>query len=158
MTASPADHEGHLRHAISLAQENLSRGGRPFGAVLVLNGTVVATGVNEVLERHDISAHAELLAVRAACQKLSRTSLAGAVVYASGHPCPMCLAALITAGVEAVYYAFDNADAEPYGLSSARTYEALGVTPEEVRLPLTRLDVGVRPDELYGPWRARTEQ
>lgn len=140
----------HLREAIRLAKENAARGGRPFGAVLVMGDEVIATGVNEVLASHDVTAHAEMEAVRAACTKLGRSDLSGSVVYASGHPCPMCLAALISARVAAVYYAFDNADAEPYGLSSARTYEALGVTPAKVALPLERLDVGVRPEELYG--------
>lgn len=150
-----APHDEHLRAAIALARENAARGGRPFGAVLVLDDDVVATGVNTIHESHDVTAHAEMEAVRAACRRLGRADLSGSVVYASGHPCPMCLAALITARVAAVYYALDNADAEPYGLSSARTYEALGVTPANVALRLERLDVGVSADELYGPWRER---
>lgn len=145
-------HEEHLREAIRLARENAAGGGRPFGAVLVRGDDVVGTGVNEVVASHDITAHAELQAIRAACRGLASADLSGSVVYASGHPCPMCLAALITARVDAVYYAFDNDDGEPYGLSSARTYEALAITPSSARIRREKLDVGVTAEEVYGAW------
>lgn len=143
-------HEALLREALRLAEANRERGGRPFGAVLALGDAVVATGVNDIVHSHDPTTHAEMEAIRAACRKLGQPRLDDGIVYASGHPCPMCLAALVMAGVESVYYAFDNRDAEPYGLSSAATYRALKLPLTPPPLPLTRLDVGVSAAQLYG--------
>ncbi|HJU23163.1 MAG TPA: nucleoside deaminase [Casimicrobiaceae bacterium] len=113
----------HLALAIRLARENvLERGGRPFGAVLVKDGEVLATGVNEMLATHDPSAHAEMQAIRAAAAKLKTTRLDDCVMFASGHPCPMCLSAMHMTGIAEVYYAYSNEDGEKYGLSTARIY------------------------------------
>ncbi len=143
-------HEELLREAVRLAEINRDRRARPFGAVLAIDGAIIATGVNDVVHSHDPTTHAEMEAVRAASRRLGRPNLKGSVVYASGHPCPMCLAALVIAGVEAVYYAFDNNDAAPYGLSSEATYQALRLSLSPPPLPLTRLDVGVTAAHLYG--------
>ncbi len=144
------DHISFLREAVRLAQTNRAQGGRPFGAVLTLGGERVASGVNEIVHSHDPTTHAEMQALRAASRQLGRPRLDGCVVYASGHPCPMCLAALVMSGVEAVYYAFDNSDAAPYGFSSAAAYEALRLPLVPPPLPLTRLDTGVTARQLYG--------
>ncbi|HLX28385.1 MAG TPA: nucleoside deaminase [Casimicrobiaceae bacterium] len=113
----------HLALAIRLARENvLERGGRPFGAVLVRDDEVLATGVNEILATHDPSAHAEMQAIRAAATKLKTPRLERCVMYASGHPCPMCLSAMHMTGIGEVYYAYSNEDGEKYGLSTARIY------------------------------------
>ena len=144
------DHEQLLREAVRLAQENRRQGGRPFGAVLTVGGELVATGVNTIVQTNDISAHAEMEALRAACRYLGRPTLNGGVMYASGHPCPMCLAAMMMAGVSEVYYAFDNDEAAVYGFSNAHVYDALRL-PLPASLPLTRLEVGVTAEQVYGP-------
>ncbi|KWR89118.1 CMP deaminase [Cupriavidus sp. IDO] len=140
-----------MQEAVRLAEANLRRGGRPFGAVLAIGGEAVVTGVNDIVHSHDPTTHAEMEALRAASRKLGRPDLPGAVAYASGHPCPMCLAALTMAGVEAVYYAFDNADAAPYGLSSEAAYQALRLSLTPPPLPLTRVPVDISAAQLYGP-------
>lgn len=145
-----AIHEQLLGEAVRLAEANLQRGGRPFGAVLAIDGEIVATGVNDIVHSHDPTTHAEMEAVRAASRRLGRPDLKGSVVYASGHPCPMCLAAMVIAGVDAVYYAFDNNDAAPYGLSSEAAYQALRLPLAPPPLPLMRIDVGVSAAQLYG--------
>jgi tRNA(Arg) A34 adenosine deaminase TadA len=94
-----------LNEAIELARANIGEGGRPFGAVLVHDGQVVATGVNHIHATHDPTAHAEMTAIRAASRKLGSPDLSGSTVYASGHPCPMCMAAMRMAGVTEVVYA-----------------------------------------------------
>ena len=142
-------HEQLLREAVRLAQVNRERAGRPFGAGVAMGGEIVATGVNEVAHTHDLTAHAEMQALRAACRHLQRPNLKGSTVYASGHPCPMCLAAIVLAQVDAIYYAFDNSDAAPYGLSSDASYRALRVPLEPAPLPLTKLAIGVDAAELY---------
>lgn len=150
------DHESRLREAVRLAQENHRKGGRPFGAVLAFGEQVVATGVNEIIRTHDISAHAEMGALREACRLLERPNLAGGVMYASGQPCPMCLAAMVLAGIKQVYYAFGNEDAAPYGFSSAQVYEALHLQLP-VALPLNKLKLdGLAAEDVYGTKAARS--
>jgi tRNA(Arg) A34 adenosine deaminase TadA len=145
-----SNHEKFLRQAVNLAKDNKARGGRPFGAVLAVGGESIAIGVNNIVHSNDPTTHAEMEAIRVASQKLGRPNLKGSVIYASGHPCPMCLAAMLLTGVDEVYYAFDNNDAAPYGLSSEAVYQKLGVTLQPQPLPLTRLDVGVTAAQLYG--------
>ena len=91
---------GILRQAIELAYNNIEKGGRPFGAVIVKDGKVIASGVNQILTTNDPTAHAELLAIRAASQVLGTANLEGCSVFASGHPCPMCMAAMRLAGIK----------------------------------------------------------
>jgi guanine deaminase len=147
---SQADHLRWLAQAVDLALENVRAGGRPFGAVLVKDGAVAATGVNRMLATCDPSSHAEMEALRQAGPALGTVDLSGAVLYASGHPCPMCLAAAVMTRISAVYYAFSNADAEPYGISSTAAYQALGVSLDPPPLPLTQMDVpGRTAAELY---------
>lgn len=143
-----ADHTQLLREAVRLARENRKQGGRPFGALLTVGGDVVASGVNTIVQTHDVSAHAEMEALRAACRRLGRADLKGGVMYASGHPCPMCLAAMVMAKVDKVYYAFGNDEAAPYGFSNAHIYDALRL-PLPTSLPLTRLDVGMTAGQVY---------
>ncbi|HWU84604.1 MAG TPA: nucleoside deaminase [Rhodocyclaceae bacterium] len=143
-------HESRLREAVRLARDNRSQGGRPFGAVLAFGDSIVAAGVNDILRTHDISAHAEMGALREACRLLQRPNLAGGIMYASGQPCPMCLAAMTLAGIKEVFYAFGNDDAAPYGFSSAPTYEALRLQLP-VALPLTRIELAdISAAQVYG--------
>ena len=87
-------HEDFMRQAIDLAVENIKNGGGPFGAVIVKDGEVVATGANRVTANNDPTAHAEVSAIRAACTKLGTFDLSGCVIYTSCEPCPMCLGAI----------------------------------------------------------------
>jgi tRNA(Arg) A34 adenosine deaminase TadA len=143
------NHEQFLKKAVHLAQLNRAGGGRPFGAVLTMNGIEVATGVNQIVQSNDPTAHAEMEALRAASLIMKNPNLTGAIVYASGHPCPMCLAALIMAGIDEVYYAFDNKDAEPYGFSSRMAYEKLNISLQPAPIALTRIDIGIKAEQVY---------
>jgi tRNA(Arg) A34 adenosine deaminase TadA len=154
--SSPKD---HLLEAIGLARDNVRRGGRPFGAVVVKDGQVIARGVNEMLATHDPTAHAELLALRAAGRALGTPRLDGCAVYASGQPCPMCFAAIRMAGIEQVAFAYSNADGAPYGLSTAAIYAELAGPPAEQRLkPVHMPAQSGGPVELYELWRAATKK
>lgn len=149
-----SDVERFLRQAIELARENIGNGGRPFGAVVVKDGQVIATGVNQEQATNDPTAHAELLAVRAAGQALGTTRLNGCAVYASTHPCPMCLAAMRMAGVDQVAYAYSNEDGEPYGFTSAAIYADLAKPFSEQSMWIAH--VPVRPEgrpDLYQEWQ-----
>ncbi|WP_199261576.1 nucleoside deaminase [Paracoccus binzhouensis] len=142
-----------LRQAIALAQANIAAGGRPFGAVVVSDGTVIATAVNETHLSHDITDHAELLALRAAARARGPEALHGSAVYASGHPCPMCLAAMRLAGVATVAYAYSNEDGAPFNLSTAEIYADLRRPFAEQSMAISH--VPVQPDSgrnLYEEW------
>lgn len=139
-----------LNQAIELARDNLAHGGRPFGAVVVRGGEVLATGVNEILVTHDPTAHAEMSALRAASRRLGSPDLSGCSVYASGHPCPMCLAAMRLAGVVRVAYAYSNEEGAPFGLSTAAIYEDLAKPLAEQSMDIRHLPVP-RP-ALYAQW------
>ena len=110
----------YLDQAIRLAFYNVEQGGRPFGAVVVKGGKVIATGVNRMQADCDPTAHAELLALRAAGKTLQSPRLDGCEVYASGQPCPMCFAAMRMAGIEKIRVAYSNEQAETFGLSTAK--------------------------------------
>jgi len=120
-----------LQQAIDLARENVQAGGRPFAALVVCDGEIVARGTNQMLALNDPTAHAELMALRQAGMSLGRTRLEDCTVYASGQPCPMCLAAMRMAGISQVYYAYSNQDAEPFGLSTEAIAETLRVAPQQ---------------------------
>ena len=124
------DDQKFIQKAVDLALENAKSGGRPFGAVIVKEGKVIATGVNQIKLTNDPTAHAELSALREAGKALASPNLENCVVYASGQPCPMCLAAMCMAGINRVFYAFSNQEAEPFGLSTERIAQILRTPPE----------------------------
>lgn len=103
--------ELYMREAVELARGNVNAGGLPFGAVLVRDGKIVARAVNEVHTTNDPTAHAEMQAIRQASHMLATPDLRGAVMYASGHPCPMCFAAMHRCGIRTAYFAYSNEDA-----------------------------------------------
>jgi tRNA(Arg) A34 adenosine deaminase TadA len=144
----------YLGTAITLARRNaLERGGRPFGAVLVKDGEVLATGVNDILATNDPTAHAEMQAIRAAAARLQNPRLDGCAVYASGQPCPMCLSAMHMTGVTAVYYAYSNDDAEKYGLSTARTYAEMAKPLSQQSIKIEHVPVLGDGEGLYEAWQ-----
>lgn len=147
------DESRFLCQAIELARANIDKGGRPFGAVLVRDGEVIAAAVNEIHATNDPTSHAEMNAIRAASRKLGSPDLGGCAVYASGHPCPMCLAAMRLSGVGKVFYAYSNEDGAPFGLFTAALYEDLAKPFTEQSMTIRYLPV--RPEsrtDLYAAW------
>jgi tRNA(Arg) A34 adenosine deaminase TadA len=112
-----------MREAIRLAADNIKTGcGGPFGAVIVRQGEIIARGSNQVTSTNDPTAHAEIVAIRRACESLGDFSLAGCEIFASCEPCPMCLAALYWAGIEKITYAADRHDAASIGFADEHIY------------------------------------
>jgi guanine deaminase len=138
-----------LRRAIELACANVRAGGRPYGAVVAREGQIVAEGVNELHLRPDPSAHAEMVALRAAAAKLGRWRLDDCTVYASGQPCPMCLAAIHLAEVPALVFAYANADGAPYGFTSQRLYEQMALPLAEQAVRIVQGDPKVWPENPF---------
>ncbi len=104
-----------LRQAIHLAEASIRSGGGPFGAVIVKDGEIVGRGHNRVTLDNDPTAHAEVQAIRDACQHLDTFSLEGCTLYVNCEPCPMCLSACYWAHIDKVIYAADAADAAEIG-------------------------------------------
>lgn len=146
------DDQRHLQRAVALAQDNVARGGRPFGAVLVKDGEVRVEAVNEIHLSQDPTAHAEMLAIRTASQTLG-TNLEGCVIYASGQPCPMCLGAMYLCGVSRVVFAASNEMAAPFGLSTAALYQQVALPLAAQKLPVQHLPQAAM-QTLYAHWKA----
>ncbi|MBR1463290.1 MAG: nucleoside deaminase [Prevotella sp.] len=117
--------EYFMRMAIQLAIDNVKNGGGPFGAVIVKDGEVVATGVNRVTANHDPTAHAEVSAIREACAKLKTFELDGCTIYTSCEPCPMCLGAIYWAHIDHVFCGCNQHDADEIGFSDEFIYKEL---------------------------------
>lgn len=132
-------HRQWMQQAIDLANESVARGGGPFGAIIVRGGEVVARGTNSVTLLNDPTAHSEVQAIRAACQRLNSFQLAGCVVYTSCEPCPMCLSALYWAGVERIYFANTRDDAASIGFDDSLIYDQIPLPPTRRRIPAEQL-------------------
>ena len=120
-----AEDREFMRRAIDLSIENIDTGGGPFGAVIVRNGKLIASGTNRVVPNNDPTAHAEVVAIRNACRELETFDLSGCTVYTSCEPCPMCLSALYWAGVERICYANTKRDAAAISFDDSYIYDQL---------------------------------
>ncbi len=99
------DNERFMRHAIKLAREAEAAGEVPVGALVVLNGEIIGTGWNRPIQSHDPSAHAEIIALRAAASALGNYRMPGAILYVTLEPCPMCAGAMVHARIARVVFA-----------------------------------------------------
>lgn len=117
--------EAFMRQAIDMSVRNVTNGGGPFGAVIVRNGEIVATGVNRVTSNCDPTAHAEISAIRAAAQELGTFDLSDCEIYTSCEPCPMCLGAIYWARLSHMYYGNSKEDAARIGFSDHFIYQEL---------------------------------
>ncbi|MTI26468.1 nucleoside deaminase [Fulvivirga kasyanovii] len=115
-----------MREAIRLSIENVESGnGGPFGAVVVKDGKIIARGSNQVTSTNDPTAHAEVVAIRKACEILGSFQLAGCEIYTSCEPCPMCLGAIYWARPDRIYYANTKSDAAEINFDDQFIYEEL---------------------------------
>lgn len=124
-----------MREAIRLSIENVKNNGGPFGAVIVKDGQLVATGVNRVTDSCDPTAHAEVSAIRAACRKLHTYDLKGCEIFTSCEPCPMCLSAIYWAHIDKVYYGNTKEDAKEIDFDDSFIYDELALDRSKRRLP-----------------------
>ncbi|WP_086842929.1 nucleoside deaminase [Amycolatopsis kentuckyensis] len=139
MTTSVSVEQEWLGEAVRIATRNVENGGGPFGALIGKDGQVVATGVNRVTANLDPTAHAEVVAIRAACQALGTFKLEGCVLVSSCEPCPMCLSSALWARVDKVVFAADRDDAAKAGFDDRAFYELFDRPRETWTVPVTRL-------------------
>lgn len=129
-----------MRRAIELSREKMEQGaGGPFGAVIVKDGRIIAEGFNQVTSLNDPTAHAEVMAIRAACASLGSFSLRGAEIYSSCEPCPMCLAAIYWARIDRIFYGNGRNDAARIGFDDDVLYRELTLPLAARSLPMTQL-------------------
>jgi tRNA(Arg) A34 adenosine deaminase TadA len=129
-----------MQRALALAVENVrSNRGGPFGAVVVRNGEIIAEGTNLVTTINDPTAHAEVLAIREACAKLSTFELADCEIYASCEPCPMCLGAIYWSRLQRIYYANTRVEAAEIGFDDDLIYREIGLDPAVRSIPAEQL-------------------
>ena len=153
-----ASDEAFMRQAIALSRRGMEAGaGGPFGAVVVLDGNVVAEGWNQVTSANDPTAHAEVVAIRRACAGLGRFELRGATLYTSCEPCPMCLSAAYWARLDAVIYANAREEAAAIGFDDAWLYAEVPKPVEARALPMRRL-LAAEALEVFEAWAAKPDK
>ena len=129
-----------MRRAIELSLHSVAvHGGGPFGAVVAKDGVIVGEGWNQVTAMNDPTAHAEINAIRAACKKIADFDLRGASIYTSCEPCPMCLAAIYWARLDAIFYAKTKLDAAAIQFDDNFIYQQLSKPVDERSIPMTQL-------------------
>jgi len=147
-----------MRRAIALSLENVRSGrGGPFAAVVVRGDEIIAESANQVTSTNDPSAHAEMLAVRAACRALKPFQLAGCEIYTSCEPCPMCMGLIYWARPDKVYYANTAEDAAAIGFDDSRIYRELASPPAARSIAMVQM---LRNDAqaAFRLWQAKPEK
>lgn len=142
-----------MRRAVELARASVRAGGGPFGCVIARDGAVVAEGTNRVTLANDPTAHAEIVAIRAACERLGSFQLEGCTLYSSCEPCPMCLGAICWARPQRLLFACTRHDAALAGFDDELIYSQLSLPLAERKLATTQL---LREEGLaaFDDWRA----
>ncbi|MGP1372037.1 MAG: nucleoside deaminase [Almyronema sp.] len=147
-----------MQAAIDLSLESIrTTHGGPYGAVVVKDGEIIGRGMNQVAPLNDPTAHAEMLAIRAACQHLQNWQLQGCELYTSCEPCPMCMATIYWAKLDRIYYANSKEDASEYGFNSGFIYQEIALPISQRSLPMTQLmqDKAVA---AFKEWASKTDK
>lgn len=151
-------HEKWMTEAAELAVENvrLARGG-PFAAIIVREGEKIASGTNLVTSSNDPTAHAEIVAIRAACKRLGSFQLTGCEIYTSCEPCPMCLGAIYWARLAAVWFGATRSDAARAGFDDEFLYAELTAPLAQRRIPIRQVK---REEALraFAEWEYKTDK
>ncbi len=135
-----SDHHSFLDKAFELAFNGIKNNlGGPFGAVVVKDGKIIGAGCNCVTSTNDPTAHAEVSAIRDACRNIKSFDLAGAVIYSTCEPCPMCFSAIYWANIKTVYFSSTRYDAADIGFRDNHIYEELSVPPAERSVPFLHI-------------------
>lgn len=146
-----------MQRAIELSINSVRNGGGPFGAIIAREGEIIAEGSNGVTIYNDPTAHAEVTAIRKACEKLGTFDLTGCEIYTSCEPCPMCLGAIYWAHLDKIYYANDRKDAADIGFDDDFIYQEIEVKPQYRKKPSEILmrEEGL---EAFRIWNKKTDK
>lgn len=153
-----SDHLQFLNRAIALSKKNMDQNsGGPFGAVVVRHGVIVSEGCNRVTSNNDPTAHAEVDAIRAACEKLKTFDLSDCEIYSSCEPCPMCLSAIYWARIKNVYYANTKEDAASISFDDQFIYEELAKEKKDRALKMTHLE-SESAKSVFQAWQKKSDK
>jgi guanine deaminase len=148
----------YLSRAIALSREHMHNGaGGPFGAVVVRDGRVLGEGWNQVTSTNDPTAHAEVVAIRRACEAVSDFALQGAVLYTSCEPCPMCLASAYWARVARIVYANTRDDAAEIGFDDSLIYEEIPKPISERIIPMDHVP-SLEAKAVFDAWAEKPDK
>lgn len=132
--------EQFMQEAIELARKGIKQNqGGPFGAIVVKNNQIIGRGNNRVLANFDPTAHAEIVAIREACQSIGHFNLQGSILYTSCEPCPMCLGAIYWSRIDKIIYAANREDAKNIGFDDEFFYQELSKPIEQRLIPMHEL-------------------
>lgn len=147
-----------MARAVAISGEHMRKGlGGPLGAVVVKDGKIVGEGANQVTSSNDPTAHAEVVAIREACQTLGTFSLAGCEIYASCEPCPMCLASIYWARIEKGYFANNREDAAAIGFDDSFLYDEVAKLIDQRSPPLVHLPSS-EAGSIFQEWRDKKDK
>ena len=150
--------EAFMREAIALSITKMEDGeGGPFGAVVVKNGEIIGRGWNRVTSSNDPTAHAEVMAIRDACAKLSTFDLSGCELYASCEPCPMCLSAIYWARLDKLWFAAEQNDAAVAGFDDEVIYKEVSKHWKNRQLPTEQL-LQAEAQKSFAAWKAKEDR
>lgn len=150
-------HQEFLNQAVELACANVENSGGPFGAIIVRDDKIIAASGNRVTPDLDPTAHAEIVAIRRACQTLGDFQLPDCILYSSCEPCPMCLGAIYWTRLQAVYYACDRFDAARAGFDDGFIYSEIDKPPRQRQIVMRQLALPTanRPFDL---WQSKADK
>ena len=148
----------YMRRAIALAEEGMDKGaGGPFGAIVVKDGKIIAEGYNKVTSTNDPTAHAEVTAIRMACEALKSFQLDGCVIYTSCEPCPMCLGAIYWARPDKVFYGANREDAAAIDFDDQFIYDEIAKDMSDRRIPFFKV-LREEAVPVFTKWSQKTEK
>ena len=134
------DKNKFMKRAIEIAEKNITDSlGGPFGAVIVKKGIIIGEGSNTVTSTNDPTAHAEINAIRQACQNSQSFNLSNSIIYTNCEPCPMCLSAIYWARIEKIFFANSKTDAAEIGFDDDLIYQEIILPVEKRSIPTQQI-------------------
>ncbi len=146
-----------MLRAIELSMISLKEDGGPFGCVIVKNNEIISEGFNEVTNKNDPTAHAEIVAIRNACNKLNTFNLKGTQMFTSCEPCPMCLSAIYWSHIDKIYYGNNRKDAAKIGFDDSYIYDELSIDFNKRKIPLEQINEK-EAIKAFEEWEVKTDK
>ena len=146
-----------MLRAIELSMISLKKNGGPFGCVIVKNNEIISEGFNEVTNKNDPTAHAEIVAIRNACNKLNTFNLKGTQMFTSCEPCPMCLSAIYWSHIDKIYYGNNRKDAAKIGFDDSYIYDELSLDLNKRKIPLEQINEK-ESIKAFEEWKVKTDK
>jgi tRNA(Arg) A34 adenosine deaminase TadA len=147
-----------MRRAVELARENvISEKGGPFGALVIKDDEIIAEGTNLVTSTNDPTAHAEIVAIRRACEALKSFQLDECEIYTSCEPCPMCFGAIYWARPKKVYYSSTRVEAGSIGFDDKFIYDEINCPDMSRSIPFEKLAIS-EAQEVFEAWAKKEDK